>query len=183
MKKFVFLFTILIGFTLQACVNLRPFSVGDNIDIKNRIAYMDNLESTMNSIAAAICKDNITDIAVGNFIDTLNKRVTQDGRYLAFDLKTKLWSICKADASVIDNSKWLKQNSSNTTIVPQKGFNYFIYGTYAYTYKGYAMFVKVINLKTRKPVELFAKKICNKKAVFDIDRLHIPRRVVIEPLW
>ncbi len=183
MKVIVFLFGVFAVFILQSCINIKPFHIGDNIDIKTRISYMDNLEDTMNSIAESICKDNITNIAMGDFIDTLNKRVTKDGKYLSFDLKSKLERICSARVSLIDNAKWLQNKNGQTIITPKNHFKYFIYGTYAYTYKGYAMFVKVINIKTKKTVLLFAKKICNKQAVFDIDRLHIPKEVILEPLW
>ncbi len=183
MKNVVFFSILLISLILSSCVQLKPFKVGNNIDIKNRIIYMDNLEQTMHSIAKQICKDNITNIAINNFIDTLNKRVTDDGKYLALDLKNKLWQLCRAKTTIINNSQWLKQTANNTIIKPHGNFSYFIYGTYEYTYRGYAMFVKLINIKTKTNIKLFAEKICNKKAIFDIDALHIPQEIVIEPLW
>ena len=183
MKRYAFLLAIALILFLSSCVETRPFRVGGDIDNKNQIVHMDNLEPTITSIAKSICADNLTNIAIGDFIDTLNNEVDKNGQYLAFDLQNKMLKICKTRITSVNNAEWITKRNNKFIIKPQPGFDYFILGTYGYTVKGYDMFVRVINLKTDKTTVLFAKKICNKKIEFDLDRLHIPHEVVIEPLW
>lgn len=181
MKRVFFLFAALI--VLQSCVETKPFRVGENIDDSHKIVNMGNIESSIDSVAKSICSIEPTNAAMCDFIDTLNGKIDDNGKYLSFDLKNRILKKCNKRIDTVDCTKWINMKNKKLTLKPQKGFKYFILGTYRYREGGYDLFVKVLDLKKKSSATIAAKRIYNCKIEFDINRLHIPKKVVIEPIW
>ncbi len=181
MKKVFFLLAALI--ILQSCVETKPFRVGDNIDASHKIVNMDNIEPSIDSIVDYICSNKLTNVAMCDFVDTLNNKIDDSGRYLSFNLKSRVIKRCNINIKIGDYGKWINMKNKKLIVKTQKGFKYFILGTYRYRDGGYDLFVRVLDLNKDSITVTFAKRICNDKIEFNIDTLHIPQEVVIEPIW
>ncbi len=185
MRYTLFLILFLITLVISSCIDTRPFEVGSNIDAEYDIVNMNNLEPTLKSVAKAICTDNLTGkMAIGYFIDRLNyNSVNAEGRYIAKDLAERLASRCRMNVELVDSLPYVTFEKKQTVIKPIKGFDHFLLGTYRYENKGYNMFIRIVNPKSGKTIEEFAKRICNREIEFDIEPLHIPERVIIPLPW
>ncbi len=175
MKKFIVI--VLLVF-LTSCVNLKPFSVGENVDTSWQIRYADTLDKSFLKLTNNLCPIvSNSKVAVLDFVDRNSNFVDENGKYLAFLLTENLNNNCSCMAYDEGLPKWFDYKDMNLKDYPEDKYEFAIIGSYRYENGCYDVFVRLVDLKEGMVYKTFAFVVYNNKAHFSVEPLTIPNYV------
>ena len=175
MKRFI---AIALLFFLTSCVNLKPFSVGEDIDASWQIRYADTLNKSFLKLTQELCPIvSNSRVAVLDFVDKNSNIVDENGKYLAFLLTNDLNDNCSCMAYDKDLPQWFDYKNMDLKGYPEDKYEFAIIGSYRYENGCYDVFVRLVDLKEGMVYKTFAFVVYNKRIHFSVEPLTIPNYV------
>ncbi len=175
MKRFI---AIALLIFLTSCVNLKPFSVGEDIDASWQIRYADTLNKSFLKLTQELCPIvSNSRVAVLDFVDKNSNIVDENGKYLAFLLTNDLNDNCSCMAYDKDLPQWFDYKNMDLKGYPEDKYEFAIIGSYRYENGCYDVFVRLVDLKEGMVYKTFAFVVYNKRIHFSVEPLTIPNYV------
>ncbi len=175
MKKFILIALLIF---LTSCVNLKPFSVGEDVDASWQIRYTDTLNGMFLLQSRKLCHYVMGNkVAILDFIDLNSNIINENGRYLAFLLTNDLNDGCNCKAYYRGLPKWFDYKNMDVKGYPKNKYRFAVVGSYKYENRCYDVFIRLIDLKDGVVCKTFAFVVHNDKMRFSIEPLTIPNYV------
>ena len=163
---------------LASCVNLKPYSVGSDIDAEWHLRYQESVDKEFLELANRICPYvKNSRLAVLDFVDENSNVVDEDGKYAAYLLAQDLNAYCPTTSYYLRHPDWFDYKHLTVKNYPSDRYEFLILGSFKYENGCYDIFVRLIDLKEGLVFKTFSLGVYGKKRRFSIEPLNIPNYV------
>ncbi len=172
------LLSFLLLLFLASCVNLKPYSVGSDIDASWHLRYQKSLDKEFLKLAEQLCPFvKNSKVAILDFVNENSNVVDEDGRYAAYLLSEDLDKYCPTTSYYLRLPSWFDYKHLVVKSYPSDKYEFLVLGSFKYENGCYDIFVRLIDLKEGLVFRTFSLGVYGKKRRFSIEPLNIPNYV------
>lgn len=175
MRKFILIALLIF---LTSCVNLKPFSVGEDVDASWQIKNLHDTAVKFSELSKSMCRYvNNSRLAVLDFVNDNSNYIDSNGKYLAFLLSEDLDKNCQTNARYEGSPSWFDYKHLIIKSTRPNSYDFAIVGDFIYYNHCYFVYVRIVDLKLNIIAKAFQFPVARYNINFSIEPLTIPNYV------